>query len=118
MRRIAMEVFRLRRTLKPARGVAARSIEQVASRYGMSFAAVKKAAQRHRDLDDAVALLSRLDEEARELRRRLLGVPDDVRRGLGKLPAAWLLAFLRDNDIDGTCPSWMVEVVRDLMSPN
>lgn len=113
MRRAAWEVFERKRELGGDRGALAAAIREVAQRHGKRPEAVKKAAQRYRNLESAEAWAPGFEGLATELHDRRLGMPDDVREALNGLPAQWLRDFLRRNNINGTCPSWFVEAARE-----
>jgi len=64
--------------------------------------------------------------ERDDIERRMSGFPDDIKQKLlaWNPPSDWFVRLLRANDIDGSCPSWLIESVRaenwqclDLMSP-
>ena len=62
----------------------------------------------------AVAGIDRFFSNHEELTRRCSGFPDDVREKVYRWSADALLAYLRENDIDGTCPKEFLDFVRSM----
>ena len=109
------------------RGSQTRAEEQVAKNIHRSHAAVKKARQRAMKalppLRQAVRNITRLAND-NELERRVSGLRPDVLKWLGAASAPWVMALLRHNNIEGTCPEWLIEAAMnddwralELMSP-
>lgn len=109
---IVLEVLERQRHLG---GSLRKATGEVAAARGKSLDSVKKLVQRHpwlRGVDDTLSQIERRARDEAELLRRMLGMPDDVRRKFGPLDAMSVLDFLRRENIDGTCPSWLVEAAR------
>lgn len=108
--KIALEVFRAELRL----GSTMAAVRAVAAEWSMQVDTVKKYANRHRDdlewLAHGEADIVRLVDE---VKRRMLGFPEDVRDGLRDVPMPKLLALLREHGIDGTCPKWLIDAVRN-----
>mgnify|MGYP000910257498 CR=1 FL=1 len=107
--KIAFEVFlaelRLGSTMAAARAVAAK--------WRLPVGTVKRYASRHRnDLEWLALAQHAVAPVIAEVDRRMVGFPDDVRAGLRGVPMPKLLAMLRDHNIDGTCPKWLIDAVR------
>lgn len=118
--RIAMAVYAEQAKIGPQRGSLTEAIRRVAARLRIPVATVKKNAQRYRDLCQQIQFAHhQIGAVLEELDRRMLGFPDDVRNALwGRMHIGRMLAYLRENDIDGTCPRDLIEYVRrELLSP-
>ena len=143
-RRIAWEVFTLELRYGRKRGDLTEAERKVAELFGMEYETVKRAASRHRNLrvmadsplltshgfSPLVQMLENIGTSwkplAKELERRISGMPDDVRdyllhddRNAWDNDARALLEFLRAHSIDGTCPQWLIDGARtgrDLLS--
>lgn len=115
-----MLVYAEQATIGSQRGSFTEATRRVAARLRIPVATVKKNAQRYRDLCQSAQFAAhRLGAGFQELDRRMLGFPGDVRDALlERAHFGRLLAYLRDNNIDGTCPRALIEYVRrDLLSP-
>lgn len=130
-----MEVFRAEMRMGSDRGDLTRATREVAVARRIKYETLKRAVSRNRHLralargqwttwEALPQMLARQDDAwnliADELRRRMLGMPEDVREALSKASGVKLLKFLRANRIDITCPTWFIEAIResrDLMSP-
>lgn len=118
--RIATAVYAEQAKIGSQRGSLTEAIRRVAARLHIPVATVKKNAQRYRDLCRLEQFaFHQIREGFQELDRRMLGFPDDVRDALlERWHFSGLLAYLRENDIDGTCPRDLIEYVRrELLSP-
>lgn len=118
--RIALDVFAEQAKIGPQRGSLTEAIRRVAARLRIPVATVKKNAQRYRSVCQQTQFaLHRVGAMLEELDRRMLGFPDDVRDALlERWHFSGLLEYLRENDIDGTCPRDLIEYVRrELLSP-
>ncbi len=79
---------------------------------------IKQSLKRYKKTVDWAQLISvsagfqRYLQSGEELERRCRGFPDDVRVKTDRWSADALLHYLRENDIDGTCPKEFVDFVR------
>jgi hypothetical protein len=107
--KIALEVFRAELRL----GSTMTAARAVAAEWRLPVGTVKRYASRHRE---GLEWLARVDHIIMallaECDRRMLAFPDDVRQGLRDVPMSKLLALLREHNIDGTCPKWLIDAVR------
>lgn len=81
-----------------------RSAKQSLTRYKKAWSWPAKKA--------GIAKASKFLSDYEELERRCSGFPDDVRAKTDRWSADALLHYLRENDIDGTCPKEFVDFVR------
>lgn len=111
---IAMEVFREEFQQGCGRGAFMAAVRIVASRRRMPVDSVKRSATRYRT---AVRWQAKFESEigaySAEIDRRMMGFPADVHEWVGvKLSTAGLMTLLRENNIDGTCPKWLIDLAR------
>ncbi len=116
--RIAWRVFQHELRLGPGRGTQAKAIRLVAAEMRISSSSVKKAAQRYVRLASSfrstAEFIASTTPDLVEYERRISGSPDDVRAVLeSEWSYAQLLPFLRAEGIDGTCPRWLIDLVRE-----
>jgi hypothetical protein len=116
--RIAWAVFQHELSLGPGRGTQAEAIRLVAAEKRISSSTVKKAAQRYVHLASSfrstAEFIASTAPDIGECERRISGFPDDVRAVLeSEWSYAQLLPFLRAQGIDGTCPRWLIDLVRE-----
>jgi hypothetical protein len=120
MRGIVLHVFVAEARRGRKRGDLTKATLEVAARLKIRGDTLKRAVSRNRHLRLMADFPAWAFKTAPELERRMLGMPDDVRAALLDAEAEWLLQFLRENSIDGTCPRWLIDAVRsggELMSP-
>lgn len=85
----------------------------VAEKTGMKQETIKRYATRYREqLEEVVISREKIISSYQELVLRIIGFPDDIQEKIGELPASKVLKILRLNEIDGTCPAWLVSCVR------
>lgn len=100
----------------------ATAIRKVAEGNFVSESTVRQALKMNQKQQTAVVAAEWAQVESRafdqmertysEAKRRMSGMPDDIRITLTDISAVALLESLRAASIDGTCPSWLVDVVR------
>ncbi|MBX3601069.1 MAG: hypothetical protein KF863_10620 [Rubrivivax sp.] len=118
--RVARLVFEAELRMGTRHGALTAAVREVAQRLGMPIDTVKRYATRYRSARRMTRLRAELTATIEEADRRMLGMPDDVRCTLeSALTTGGLLRLLRENEIDGTCPQWLVDTVRrgDFLSP-
>lgn len=100
-------------------GAITRAVKRVADRRRpLSPAYVRKAWQRQVFAREWARTAFRLESQMDEIRRRMLGLPQDVQDRLKALTVTGLLDALRVLGIDGTAPKAFIDAVRagDLLS--
>lgn len=111
--KVAQDVFQIEAALGRGRGSLAKAIRQVAAQAEMPVETVKKHAQRYAEHFREAAHARRLHAARFDgLARRISGFPDDVRARFVEVPASRAMSLLVNNEIDGTCPAWLVACVR------
>lgn len=112
---IAQEVFRVEYHLPSTRrtGRFMAAVRVVAARRRMQPDSVKRTATRYRKLRALTVFAEAAPAAQDEANHRMRRFPDDVRAWCSQtMSFAGLLRFLREHDIDGTCPQWLADLAR------
>lgn len=125
--RVALQVRVETHRLGSKRGSKERAIDAVAVLYSKRIgnrpyiprSTVKKYEQRYgKHVEQRAKAIVEIDRVTREIERRTLGFPEDVRETLFmRCSSVPLLRYLRDAGIDGTCPKSLIDEVRRLQAP-
>jgi len=129
--RLVIKVFKAARAAGGGRGTITAATWEIALRENIKPETLKRSVTRHRHLLDSgvVAAVEHMDQEWAEfveVRRRLGEIRQNsivtghVWRWFSNMPVKPALQFLRDNQINGHCPRWLIDALaaRDFLSPN
>jgi hypothetical protein len=113
--RIAFSVANVQARLGKKRGTQAEAIRLVALRRGMTIEGVKKAVKRAGALPKKwVNFSSHTRDIVIEIDRRTTGFPDTIKDFLcNRLSPITLVDFLREHNINGECPQWLLTAYFD-----
>lgn len=112
---IAFQVANVQARLRIKRGAQAEAIRLVAAKRRMSIEGVKKAVKRSGALPKtAVHFFQAIQDHDAEIDRRTGQFPDTVKHFLlNRFSPMTLVAFLRQHNINGECPQWLLTAYFD-----